>query len=78
MFCRKCGKELEDVYKSYEGDLIEDNKDPSMIAEFRCYDCDLEYIAVYDMVHLTCGGLAEDSGGGEIPLDFEEGKKLFA
>jgi hypothetical protein len=53
----------------------DESSNPSVIVTFQCYDCDLEYIGVYHITQLICG--TPNEGGGEFPLDFQEGKKLF-
>lgn len=75
MKCRRCHDELDFRMKGiYEGDEDETGN-PSIIIDWLCYDCDLEYNAVYHMTQLLCGTI--DEGGGEIPVDLWEGRDMF-
>jgi hypothetical protein len=51
---------------------------PIMTIEFECVNCGLEYDGVYHLTNLWCVNRRPNGGGGEIPLDFEEGQRLLA
>lgn len=73
MICRKCNKEMNRFWMN-EGEEDETGN-PSAIVTFQCLDCDLEYDAVYHITQLICGTI--NGGGGEFPLDLQEGRKMF-
>lgn len=54
---------------------VDQTTNPSLIATYTCHDCNLQYDAVYHITQLICGTIEE--GGGEFPLNYNEGKKMF-
>lgn len=74
MRCRRCGIRDLGIHEMDEGEE-DQTSNPSVIVTFRCYNCNLEYNAVYHITQLLCGTIEE--GGGEFPLNYNEGKKMF-
>lgn len=75
MRCRRCDYELHvKVIDEYEIDSVDCAR---VSIEFECLECNLEYDAKYVLEKLWCCGLGSNEGGGEIPIDLEEGRELF-
>lgn len=76
MLCRKCGDNLR-VRSVEEGRSSDKTGNPTLLITFLCRDCQLEFDGYYQLVGLWCLDPGPNGGGGEFPLDYDEGHRMF-